>query len=146
MQVVAFKHILCPVDFSEYSQFAVDVLPELVDAAGGQVTLMHVIEIPVSYAGELPVEFTRELDKHATTVLDRWAAKLTAKLATPAKTKIMVGSAGNQILRLLDEDPTFDLVVMGSHGRTGVKRMLLGSVAEKVVRHAPCAVLVARSR
>jgi nucleotide-binding universal stress UspA family protein len=45
----------------------------------------------------------------------------------------------------LDEDRTFDLVVMGSHGHTGVARLLLGSVAEKVVRHARCPVLVAHS-
>jgi nucleotide-binding universal stress UspA family protein len=42
------------------------------------------------------------------------------------------------------EDRVIDLVVMGTHGRTGIKQVLLGSVAEKVVRHAPCAVLVVR--
>jgi nucleotide-binding universal stress UspA family protein len=47
---------------------------------------------------------------------------------------------------VLDDDPTFDLVIMGSHGRTGIRRVLLGSVAEKVVRHARRPVLVARKR
>jgi nucleotide-binding universal stress UspA family protein len=60
--------------------------------------------------------------------------------------RLRFGSAGAEILRTLDEDRTFDLVAMGSHGRTGIKRALLGSVAEKVVRHAHCPVIVARKR
>ena len=122
------------------------MLPGLVNPHDGWVTLMHVVELPVSYGGELPVDFTRDLDKHATKILDRWATELAAKLGVPVKPKITVGSPGNQILHLLETDPTFDLVAMGSHGRTGIKRILLGSVTEKVVRHAPCPVLVARSR
>ena len=51
-----------------------------------------------------------------------------------------------QTLAVLENDPTFDLVVVGSHGRTGLRRALLGSVAEKLVRHAGCPVLVARTR
>jgi len=47
---------------------------------------------------------------------------------------------------MLDGDPSMDLVVIGSNGRTGVKRLFMGSVAEKVVRHARCPVLVARAR
>jgi nucleotide-binding universal stress UspA family protein len=50
-----------------------------------------------------------------------------------------------QTLGVLDADPSFDLVVMGSHGRTGIRRVLLGSVAEKVLRHAACPVLIVRS-
>jgi nucleotide-binding universal stress UspA family protein len=56
-----------------------------------------------------------------------------------------IGSAGSETLASLN-DQVFDLVVVGSHGRTGFRRVLLGSVAEKIVRHAGCPVLVARSR
>jgi nucleotide-binding universal stress UspA family protein len=57
-----------------------------------------------------------------------------------------LGWAGAESLATIDRDPTIDLVVMGSRGRTGIRRVLLGSVAEKVVRHARCPVLVARQR
>jgi nucleotide-binding universal stress UspA family protein len=64
----------------------------------------------------------------------------------PVTTRTRIGTPGAQILAVLDDDRTFDLVVMGSHGRTGLRRVLLGSVAEKVVRHAGCPVVVARTR
>ena len=64
----------------------------------------------------------------------------------PVVTRSRIGSPGAQILAVLDDDRTFDLVVMGSHGRTGLRRALLGSVAEKVVRHAHCPVVVAHTR
>lgn len=57
-----------------------------------------------------------------------------------------LGYPGAQTLSVIDHDTSIDLVVMGTHGRTGVPRVVLGSVAEKVVRHARCSVLVARAR
>ena len=77
---------------------------------------------------------------------DEWTAELKAKVSVPVMQRTRIGRAGAQILTLLDDDRTFDLVVMGSHGHTGLARMLLGSVAEKVVRHARCPVLVAHGR
>ena len=141
---MAFKHILCPVDFSDYSQVAVDALPGLVDRDVGRITLLHVVEVPVSYGGEFPAEFTRDLDQQAAKLLDRWAAQLATKVGR-VETKLRVGHPANQILDALDVDPSIDLVVIGSHGRSGIKRMLLGSVAEKVSRHAPCPVFLARA-
>ena len=64
----------------------------------------------------------------------------------PVATAVQIGSPGVHTLELLDHDPSFDLVVVGSHGRTGLSRALLGSVAESVVRHAARPVLVARTR
>ena len=68
------------------------------------------------------------------------------KAQAPVAKQSRVGRPGAEILKALDEGPPFDLVVMGSHGRTGVERLLLGSVAENVVRHARCPVLIARRR
>ena len=68
------------------------------------------------------------------------------KTGVSIEARSRIGYPGAQTLAALEDDPTIDLVVMGSHGRTGIKRALLGSVAEKVVRHAPCSVLVARDR
>jgi len=140
---MAFKHILCPVDFSDFSQIAIDALPGLVERESGRITLLHVVEVPVHYGGEYPADFTRDLDQQAAKLLDRWAAQLATKVGR-VETRLRVGHPGNQILELLEADPSIDLVVIGSHGRSGIKRLLLGSVAEKVSRHAPCPVFLAR--
>jgi len=108
---------------------------------------LHVIEVPVSYSGEPRVEgFVDALDKHAARLLETWAADLRTKVSVPVTMRWRIGSAGAQTLAVLDNDKSFDLVVMGSHGRTGLRRALLGSVAEKVARHAARPVLIARKR
>ncbi|HET7505224.1 MAG TPA: universal stress protein [Kofleriaceae bacterium] len=142
-----FVHVLCPVDFSPCSREAVDLAAAVAAPGGAGITLLHVIELPVSYSGEPPVAgFAEDLDRASARLLEQWARELTAKVSVPVTTRSRIGSPGAQILAVLDADPTFDLVVMGSHGRTGIRRMLLGSVAEKVVRHAACPVLVTHSR
>jgi nucleotide-binding universal stress UspA family protein len=142
-----FDHILCPVDFSESSHYAVELAAQLVKPGGTGITLLHVIEIPVAYSGEpTTADFLQDLDKRSARVLEQWAAQLRTKVSVPVTTRSRIGSPGAGTLVVLDDVPSFDLVVMGSHGRTGVRRVLLGSVAEKVVRHAPCPVLVARRR
>jgi nucleotide-binding universal stress UspA family protein len=73
-------------------------------------------------------------------------ARIQAATRVTVNARSRIGYPGAQTLRVLEDDRTIDLVVMGSHGRTGIARALLGSVAEKIVRHARCAVLVARSR
>lgn len=141
-----FEHVLVPCDFSESSDHALGVAAELV-RPGGAITLLHVLELPVSYRGEVPVPgLARDLDKHAVDALERRAARLSSKVDGRVTTRSRIGYPGAQTLAVLDDDRTIDLVVMGSHGRTGIKRVLLGSVAEKVVRNARCPVLVARKR
>lgn len=142
-----FTHVLCPIDFSESARHAVDLAAELVRPGGAGITLLHVIEAPVAYSGEPSIaDFARDLDRRSAEQLDTWAAKLKSKVSVPVTTRSRIGYPGAQTLAALDADPSVDLVVMGSHGRTGVKRALLGSVAEKIVRHAACPVLVARKR
>jgi len=142
-----FTHVLCPVDFSDHARQALDAAAGLARPGGAGISLLHVIEAPVAYSGELPdPELRRELDRRSSELLDAWAAELRGKVPVPVTTLCRVGWAGAEILAALDRDPTIDLVVMGSHGRTGIPRVVLGSVAEKVVRHARCPVLVARRR
>ena len=139
-----FSHVLCPIDFSESSRHAIDLAAA---HARSGITLLHVIEIPVAFSGELPIpEFAQGLDKVAAKLLEDWALDLRSKVKVPVVTRTRIGSPGTQTLAALDDASTFDLVIMGSHGRTGIRRVLLGSVAEKVVRHAPCPVLVVRER
>lgn len=143
-----FTDVLVPVDFSVSSHVAVDRAAQLVRPGGSGITLLHVIEAPVAVNGEVfDLSFMRELDQASTAALDDIAKKLERKVDVPVKTRVRVGYAGGQILSVLDHEPAaYDLVVMGSHGRTGLKRALLGSVAEKVVRHAHCSVMIARDR
>ncbi|MEO7733767.1 MAG: universal stress protein [Kofleriaceae bacterium] len=137
--------MLCPVDFSASARQATQLAVQLVQPGGAGITLLHVIEVPVAYSGEIrdPV-FYRELDKRSTALLEEWGTELRTKTAVPVSIRCRIGHPGAQTLAALDGDRTIDLVVMGSHGRTGIARALLGSVAEKVVRHASCPVLVAR--
>jgi nucleotide-binding universal stress UspA family protein len=142
-----FQHVLCPIDFSECSRHAVDLAAKIVEPGGAGITLLHVLELPVTASGELPItDLIDTLDTHAAKRLEDWATELRAKVSVPVTTRWRIGSPGGQALAILDEQPPFDLVVVGSHGRTGLRRALLGSVAEKIVRHAPCPVLVTHDR
>jgi len=142
-----FLHVLCPVDFSDSSRLAVELAGGLVQPGGAGITLLHVVEAPVSYAGELrDPELVRDLDRRSAEHLEGWAAALRAKLAVPVRTVCRVGWAGAETIAAIEHDPTIDLVVVGSHGKTGLKRLVLGSVAEKIVRHARRPVLVAHPR
>ena len=144
--VKPFAHALVPTDFSDGARYALDQSVELVQP-GGAITLLHVSEFPAAYSGEVAsADFARDLDKRSVAALDEEAARLQRKTTATVSLRSRIGFPGAQILAALDDDRSVDLVVMGSHGRTGIKRVLLGSVAEKVVRHARCPVLVARKR
>jgi nucleotide-binding universal stress UspA family protein len=117
--------------------------------SGGELALAHVWQPPVYTMAEgvgLAADLINELIKEAEKGLAAWrgdAERLGAKRVT---TQFLTGVPWNEVVTLAKSDPAIDLLVMGTHGRTGLKHVLLGSVAEKVVRHAPCPVLVIRSR
>ena len=141
-----FAHILVPIDFSEPSRLAVERATELAAVDGAGILLLHSVELPAYYDSELGTELLASIEKGGATQLATSADELRAKTTVPVTSVLRHGSPGASSVNVLEEDPTFDLVVVGSHGRTGFKRALLGSVAEKIVRHAPCSVLVARAR
>jgi len=142
-----FTHVLCPIDFSEHSRVAVEMAVELVRPWGAGITLMHATDLPINYSGvPLPADFLANIDKLASQQLEAWAAELRDQVSLPIVTVSRGGLPTSEVLGMLDEDKTFDLVSVGSHGRTGIRRVLLGSVAETIVRHARCPVLVARHR
>jgi nucleotide-binding universal stress UspA family protein len=141
-----YHHVLCPVDFSPGTDTVLDRAAELVRPGGLGITLFHALELPVAYSGEPTADFQRHLDVRAAELLDEHAARLEKRTTVPVAKRSRIGSAGAQVLQILDEDSSYDLVVVGSHHRTGISRVLLGSVAEKIVRHAPCPVLVVRTK
>ncbi|MFN0246388.1 MAG: universal stress protein [Kofleriaceae bacterium] len=144
-EVTSFKHVLVPTDFSVSAAHAVELAPRLVEPTG-TITLLHVLELPVSQGGEVALEFGRALSVKAAERLDQTVSSLRGATKATIDTRTRIGSPGSQALLAVDADPTIDLVVVGSHGRTGIKRVLFGSVAEKIVRHARCPVLVAHRR
>jgi len=142
-----FSHVLCPIDFSESSRAALDHAAELAAPGGAGITLLHVIELPITYNDELSMaDFLEGIEQRSRGLLDDWADELRGRTSAPVTVELRVGSPVMQTLDVLDNDPSFDLIVVGSHGRTGLSRALLGSVAEKLVRHAACPVLVGRTR
>ena len=142
-----FSHVLVPIDSSPASHHAVDLAVELAQPGGVGITLLHVIEVPIA-PGTRPgaAEFARELDRNARATLAAAATELRGRVRVEVSTRCEVGRPRTEILSILERDRTYDLVILGSHGRTGIKRVLMGSVAEAVVRHARIPVLVARSR
>jgi len=138
-----FSHILCPIDFSPTSRVASRVAEQLADTAAARLTLFHVVEIGFD-AFRGTSDFVRHLETSAQSVLDKEVDAIRRRVTVPVDGYTATGSAGAQTLARLDDDSTIDLVVMGTHGRSGLERAVFGSVAAKVVRHARCPVLVAR--
>ncbi|MBA2542247.1 MAG: universal stress protein [Deltaproteobacteria bacterium] len=142
-----FDHVLCPIDFSEGSSLVVERAGELANPSGAGLMLLHAIELPLAASGDPllkdPIMF---LDHRMQIELDRYRDEVVARHKLPVTAEVLTGTPVELMLAKVEEDRTFDLVVVGTHGRTGLKRVLLGSVAEKMVRHAPCSVLVVRGR
>src|SRR5215470_12270871 len=139
------KHILVPSDLSEGAEQALDYACELARTLDAQVHLLNVVGIPALGVPELGVAL-------ASSVLDQLVVENRTALQELARTRctarlgqvlIRTGDARDMINRTAQE-LGIDLIVMGTHGRRGITRALLGSVAETVVRSAPCAVLTVR--
>ncbi len=144
-----WKKILCAIDFSELSRIAMLHAAERARAAGAELTLVNVIPRPHAsmLADDMLAPTKSEITEQLLEEMDRkmvpWRDEAAKVSGAPVRTRILVGDAADKLVRFARDDRT-DLVVVGTHGRTGVARALLGSVAEKVVREAPCSVLVAR--
>lgn len=141
-----FAKILCPIDFSAGSREAMQVAAELAAPQSGEIVLLHVWHPPYIASAESPIPeaMIMQLRTDAELELARWKAELGGG-GTRVTARLAIGAPWDQIVSLARQEGV-DLVVIGTHGRTGIKRALLGSVAEKVVRHAPCPVLVVRPR
>lgn len=139
-----FKHILVPTDFEACSAHALDVAVGLAGSLDAKLTLLHVWEIPIYPY----MDFMLNSEMIAS-VEDRAAKRLAAaleevqKLVPGADSKLKTGLPWSGILEAIGEVKP-DLVVMGTHGRRGVSHLMLGSVAEKVVRLSPAPVLTVR--
>lgn len=138
--------ILVPTDFSPASKRALRYACSLADALGASLHIIHVLDIlvpppgyPEMYAA-LPGDYLEEMGRRARVELE---AQLTGdeKQRYAAVFVMRAGSPAREILDYLREQGTIDLVVMATAGRGGVARLMMGSVADKIVRAAPCPVL-----
>jgi nucleotide-binding universal stress UspA family protein len=140
------KNILVPTDLAEGSDQALAYACELARPLGATVHLLNVIGIPSLGVPELGVALTAatidQLVVDNQVALDRLAATCTAPMG---QVLIKSGDALDMINQAATE-LAIDLIVMGTHGRRGLSRALLGSMAETVVRSAPCPVLTVRLR
>jgi nucleotide-binding universal stress UspA family protein len=144
---VAFHRILCPIDFSPGADEALRLAAGLARDANASLVLLHVQELPTwAFAGHLAPEVIAQLVEVEETELAKWKRRAAELGAREVATRYLTGAAWDQIVAAARDDREIDLVVMGTRGRTGLSRALLGSVAERVVRHAPCPVMVVRSR
>lgn len=143
------RSILVPVDFSDASRDALSQAAGLARAVDGSLTLLHVVDLPP--AGWVGFE-ALDVDLRAPQVellartrdhLREEAEKVPATRGLEVTVRARDGSPGREIVSELRE-ADMDLVVMATHGRSGLTHLLLGSVAEKVLRAAPCPVLTVR--
>lgn len=143
---MSFRRILIAVDGSPLAAQAADVAIELARSLGGEVALIHAIDPALNVSPESGVP-ADELMKLAMQDGKRLLAEFSSRatLKSPPLEFVQVGKPATEIVKAAKEWPA-DAIVIGSHGRGGVTRLLLGSVAEGVMRHAPCPVLVVRAQ
>jgi nucleotide-binding universal stress UspA family protein len=146
---MAFKKILCAVDFSDPSREAMRAAAELARTSQATLALVHVWQPPLwttDYGIQLPNDALLEASGVEESKLAAWRAEAQQLGASEITAKLARGVPWDEIVGIAREDRAIDLIVLGTHGRTGLRRALIGSVAERVVRHAPCTVMVVGSR
>jgi universal stress protein A len=135
------RRILHPTDFSEQSEAAFRLAASLARDHGARLTVIHVVQPPTLYAAEgLVIVPTLDLEP-----IREQLARIQAKDPLVSVEHVLVeGDPAAEILKAASEYKC-DLIVIGTHGRTGLGRMLMGSVAENVVRKATCPVLTLKT-
>lgn len=151
--MLPIRKIVCPTDFSEPSYEAVKVADELASHFSAELVLVHVVapvpmyptpvapEASPSSAG-IVASYQQEMEVYAKKSLDQVVQQRLTK-GIKSRTKVCLGDAANEIVGAAEEEKA-GLIVIATHGLTGWKRFMFGSVAEKVVRVAQCPVLTIR--
>ena len=147
---MTIRKILVATDFSPFSEAAISYAQELALAAGAKITLLHVYSVPVLAIGidgaalipsaESAAASLAQANEGLEVARRRWESA-----RVPLELRAIEGSAPQTIARIAAEED-FDLIIMGTHGRTGIRRAVLGSVAEHVVRLASVPVLTVRGK
>ncbi len=141
---IPWKKILCPIDFSEPAGAAMKVAVELARHFDAELTLFHSYQLPGYTLPEGSVvaspKMLQDLADQAETHLAEWRRLAQAQGAAHVLTAKGIGDPALEVVETAREGG-YDLIVLGTHGRTGIRHALLGSITERVVRHARCPVL-----
>jgi len=142
------KHVLVPYDESPLSEHALE--HALAEHGEAEITLLHALDfVEAGYSASVETslpgywEAWYENAQDDAEALFEDAQATAAESDTTVETETVVGQPARSIVEYTEENPV-DHVVMGSHGRSGISRLLVGSVAETVLRRAPCPVTVVR--
>jgi nucleotide-binding universal stress UspA family protein len=148
MPDASWKRICCPIDFSDASRAAMEVAADLARRNEATLVLLHAYPIPgytfpdgsVVASPRMMQELADQAQKH----LDEWRAEAEKLVGAPrVRAEKAIGEPAAEILAFAKSSGQ-DLLVLGTHGRTGLEHALMGSVAERVVRKAHCPVLTVR--
>jgi nucleotide-binding universal stress UspA family protein len=144
--MLPIRTILHPTDFSDYSAYAFQLASSLAADCGARLVVLHVVDHPVlAYPGVMtppPPPMPSAEERNA--IRERLERIMPANAAVPVEHLLEEGDPPTAILQIAQEKGC-DLIVIGTHGRTGLRRLLMGSVAEQVVRDAPCPVLTVKN-
>ena len=142
-----FTRILVPTDFSPTSDAALEYARALARKFGASLHLLHVFEDPVLMGAVTPESYVPEAPETRAAVMKGAQERLDHRLRPSdrlsATGEIVMGSPARAVTDYAARS-AIDLIVMGTHGREGIAHLLLGSIAERVVRTAPCPVLTVR--
>jgi nucleotide-binding universal stress UspA family protein len=139
---LGWDRILVATDGSEYSRKAVDTALDLLQYSRGRLTVVSVLEISAHIYAVAP-EITEEKIKLPQKYVEE-VKELAASRGLLAEGFAREAECANEVITDIARKQSIDLIVVGSHGRTGLKRLLMGSVTESVIAHAPCPVLVVK--
>jgi len=137
-----YKNIVLAYDGSKFSNKALQEAISLAKSSGGSLLILSVVDITDEFEAEAPGltdKMTEKLLRSAQKALEKAVA---AKVK--AKVEVHVGDAYEMIVETARKKKA-DIIVMGSHGRTGLTRLLMGSVTSRVIGHAPCSVIVVKA-
>jgi nucleotide-binding universal stress UspA family protein len=138
---VGFKRVMVATDRSKQCRTAVERAIDFAASYGGEISIVSIVDVPSEFYAEAPQVVEDLVNKALGYVGD--VKKQAETFGVKAETFVREGEAYQTIIELAKARDV-NIIVMGSHGRSGLKRLLMGSVAEKVIGYAPCPVLVTR--
>lgn len=141
---LAFKTILVPTDFGDASQLSLEYARVLAKRFDAGLRILHVVETPAPMGTELSLpDLTKENARALQDAQHRLAELMNQVTGDDVIGQVLVGHAATKIIEYA-ADHAVDLIVMGTHGRRALAHLLMGSVAERVIRGAPCPVFTVR--
>lgn len=139
---IGWKSVLLPTDGSKFSEVAVNKAIEFVKSYGGEIKAISVVDVTEEFMARAP-GVVEDLVRKAKNVVENVKKKASSE-GIKAEGFVREGEAYKVIIDIAKDQKT-DSIIIGSHGRTGLKRLLMGSVTERVIGHAPCPVLVVKT-